>query len=142
MKATLIIALLCASPLEANDMRFSTTPEFIAALEKVETNGNPKAVGDNGDSFGILQIQLGVVRDVNRVHGTRYKHRDAFDPVKARDICRRYLSIYCTSEAIGREPTVEDAARIWNGGPKGWRKGATEGYWAKVKAVLAAKKSR
>ena len=73
---------------------------------------------------------------MNRAHGTRYTHRDAFDPAKARDICRRYLAIYCTPKRLGRQPTMEDAARIWNGGPNGHRKSQTEKYWQKVAEAL------
>jgi len=46
------------------------------------------------------------------------------------------MSIYATEEKIGREPTDEDRARIWNGGPMGWRNKATIGYWNKVKKHL------
>ncbi len=109
---------------------------LLPALAKVESNGNPRAVGDSGKALGELQIWSVVVQDVNRVHGTRYTHRDAFDPAKARDICRRYLAIYCTPKRLGRQPTMEDAARIWNGGPNGHRKSATEKYWHKVAQVL------
>jgi len=109
---------------------------LLPALSKVESNGNPRAVGDSGKALGELQIWSVVVQDVNRVHGTRYTHRDAFDPAKARDICRRYLAIYCTPKRLGRAPTMEDAARIWNGGPNGHKKSATEKYWHKVAQAL------
>jgi hypothetical protein len=109
---------------------------LIPALVQVESNGNPRAVGDNGKALGQLQIWSVVVVDVNRAHGTRYTHADAFDPAKAEAICRAYLSIYATPRRLGRSPTMEDAARIWNGGPNGHRKSATEKYWHKVARVL------
>jgi hypothetical protein len=109
---------------------------LIPALVQVESNGNPRAVGDGGRALGALQVWSCVVADVNRAHGTRYTHRDAFDPAKARDICRRYLAIYCTPKRLGRTPTMEDAARIWNGGPNGHRKTATISYWQKVQKAL------
>jgi hypothetical protein len=109
---------------------------LIPALVQVESNGNPRAVGDNGKALGQLQIWSVVVVDVNRAKGTRYTHKDAFDPAKAEAICRAYLSIYCTPRRLGRAPTMEDAARIWNGGPNGHRKSATEKYWQKVARVL------
>jgi hypothetical protein len=109
---------------------------LIPALEQVESGGDPKAIGDKGKAFGILQIWEVVILDVNRLHGTSYVHADAFDPVKARAICRAYLSIYCTERRLGRKPTMEDAARIWNGGPNGFKKAATIKYWQKVKAAL------
>ena len=109
---------------------------LIPALEQVESAGNPAAVGDNGRALGILQIWDVVVADVNRAKGTSYTHADALDPVKARAICRAYLSIYCTAKRLGRQPTMEDAARIWNGGPNGHRKAATVKYWQKVARAL------
>jgi hypothetical protein len=109
---------------------------LIPALEKVESNRNPDAIGDNGKAFGILQIWEVVIIDVNRAKGTAYTHQDAFDPAKAREICRAYLSIYATERRLGRKPTMEDAARIWNGGPNGYKKDATNKYWQKVARAL------
>jgi len=109
---------------------------LIPALVQVESNGNPRAVGDNGKALGALQIWSVVVLDVNRAKGTRYTHKDAFDPAKAEAICRAYLSIYATPRRLGRTPTMEDAARIWNGGPNGWKKKATDSYWQKVARAL------
>lgn len=109
---------------------------LIPALVQVESSGNPRAVGDNGKALGALQIWEVVITDVNRAKGTRYTHRDAFCPDKAEAICRAYLSIYCTPRRLGRTPTMEDAARIWNGGPKGHTKKATINYWHKVSRVL------
>ena len=73
---------------------------------------------------------------MNRAKRTSYTHADALDPEKARAICRAYLSIYCTERRLGRKPTMEDAARIWNGGPNGYKKASTEKYWQKVAANL------
>lgn len=38
-----------------------------------------------------------------------------------------------------RPPTVEVYARIWNGGPEGWRKSSTLAYWRRVRNALAAR---
>jgi hypothetical protein len=93
-------------------------------------------VGDKGKALGQLQIWSVVVQDVNRAKGTRYTHRDAFCPAKSEAICRAYLAIYCTPKRLGRTPTMEDAARIWNGGPNGWKKSQTVSYWQKVARAL------
>jgi hypothetical protein len=50
--------------------------------------------------------------------------------VAARAVCEAYLRHY------GKGKTTEQQARIWNGGPTGDRKSATEAYWAKVKKHL------
>jgi hypothetical protein len=109
---------------------------LIEALVKVESNGDPRAIGDNGKAYGCLQIWSVVVQDVNEVSRVKYTHADAFDPVKARAICRAYLARYATAKRLGREPTNEDFARIWNGGPNGHKKKASLSYWHKVAAVL------
>jgi hypothetical protein len=36
----------------------------------------------------------------------------------------------------GRTPTDEVYARIWNGGPNGWRKASTRQYWQRVRAEM------
>lgn len=131
--AILVLISSCATRAVAAPL---DVDRLIPALERVESGGDPAAIGDNGRALGILQIWDVVIADVNRAKGTTYTHRDALDPVKARAICRAYLSIYCTAKRLGRAPTMEDAARIWNGGPSGWKKKATEKYWQKVSRAL------
>jgi len=109
---------------------------LIPALSKVESNNNSLATGDNGRAFGKLQIWQLVIDDVNKITGSKYKHSDAFNPVKANEICKIYLSYYCTEKRLGHKPTMEDGARIWNGGPNGYKKDSTISYWNKVKAEL------
>jgi hypothetical protein len=113
--------------------------KLIPALIAIESGGDPNAVGDNGRSLGILQIQAAVVQDVNAWYGTHYRHADAFEPAYAREICRVYLLRWATEKRLGRQPTFEDMARIWNGGPNGWKKKSTVKYWEKVQVKLEAK---
>ena len=129
----IFLVVSCASRVKAAPIDID---RLLPALERVESSGNPTAIGDGGKALGILQIWDVVIIDVNRAKGTSYVHADAFDPAKARAICRAYLSIYCTERRLGRKPTMEDAARIWNGGPNGHKKAATKKYWHKVAAAL------
>ncbi len=113
---------------------------LIEALIAVESGGNTAAVGDHGHSVGILQIQQQVITDINRVYKTQYRWPvDAQDPQASRDICNLYLSYWGLHFQAykGRQATYQELARIWNGGPTGWRKTATEPYWAKVRNALA-----
>jgi hypothetical protein len=103
---------------------------FLAALLAVESGGNDLAIGDHGRAIGALQIHAAVVVDVNRHHGTRYRHADMHDRTKAVRVASLYLATY----APGASPEVQ--ARVWNGGPRGATKAATLGYWAKVKAKM------
>ena len=108
---------------------------LIPLLIAVESEGNDRAVGDGGDSIGCLQIQTACVQDVNRVYGTRYVWPDdCYDRGCATDICVKYLMHYGKFYTVktGNRPTFEVYSRIWNGGPYGWRKSATDKYWDRV----------
>lgn len=111
---------------------------FLMALIAVESGGNTRAVGDQGRSLGCLQIRREVVHDVNRIARTKFTHADARNAEKSLIMCRIYLQHYCTAARLQREPTLEDAARIWNGGPNGWKSHATDDYWSKVRHHLLA----
>jgi soluble lytic murein transglycosylase-like protein len=111
---------------------------LILALILVESGGNNKAVGDNGKAYGCLQIWEAYVIDANQQAGTNYIHEDAFDRTQAIEITNAYMQRYATERRLGRQPTAQDIARIHNGGPNGWKKKATVGYWKKVQKALFA----
>ncbi len=129
MKRILLLSLVLSSLCRAA----SPSASFIARLVAVESGGRANAVGDGGRAVGILQIHAGLVADVNRIAGRHFTLADRLDPQKSAEMCRIYLSHYATKARLGHEPTMQDMARIWNGGPAGWRKGATLGYWQRVK---------
>lgn len=110
--------------------------KLIPALIQVESNGNDSAIGDNGKALGCLQIWKVVIDDVNRVYGLHYVHADAYDRMKAQRICKLYLQHYCNVARLGRDPTMQDACRIWNGGPNGFTKISTIGYWVRVQRII------
>ena len=115
-------------------------PQLIAAMMIVESGGDAGAIGDGGRALGVLQIHAGVVADVNRRHGTNFKHTDALDVDKAVRICRLYLEMY-----VPRGSTPDIYARTWNGGPNGACWESTLAYWKKVEAkyneIVAAHKN-
>ena len=110
---------------------------FLKALALVESGGNPQAIGDGGDSWGMYQLQAAYVQDAAQFAGENWTHEDAFNPVLARKIVRAYMARYATQKRLGRKPTYQDIARIHNGGPAGWRKPVTLPYWLKVEKELA-----
>ena len=89
--------------------------------------------GDGGKALGALQIHDIAIRDVNRVYGSSYSHADALDRDKAYTICKLYLTHWGKyyTRKTGKPPTPEVYARIWNGGPTGWKKPSTVKYWRK-----------
>ena len=106
---------------------------LITALATVE--GSPHASGDGRRALGPLQIHAKVIQDVNRVYGRHFTHADALQTTKAARICRLYLEHFGGEAKLGRQPTPADLARIWNGGPNGWRKPATIAYAQRVQNV-------
>ena len=103
---------------------------LLAALIMVESSGyNDKVCNDK---IGCLQISPAVVENVNRYYGTDFKHSDALNRYKAKEIVEKYIRIYAVPERIGRNPTDEDKARIWKAGVKGYKKEETKSYWKKV----------
>ncbi len=117
--------------------------ELLRALRVVESKGNPQVVGDRHLrqwAYGDLQVRQPCVDDVNARYGTKYRAVDCLgNPALSAEICAKYINLYATQQVLGRRPTLEDMARIWNGGPTGWKKTSTRKYWTKVKAELARK---
>ncbi len=115
--------------------------KLLFALISVESGGDDNAVGDlllSNKAYGCLQIRQPAVDDYNRANNTFHKAEDCRgNRSLSVSICKWYLGHYATSKRLGRTPTDEDRARIWNGGPNGHRKPSTESYWAKVKKALA-----
>lgn len=97
------------------------------AIASVESGLDPFAVGDNGKAAGMLQMHSAIIRDVNRVHPTLMFQwpGDAGDPNAALIIMQLYMQHYGAKD-------IEDAARLWNGGP---RRRANEDYVSRVVAI-------
>jgi len=126
---------------QASGADIPTIDRTLNAIYDVEVGGvrdKQRAVGDNGNAKGIFQIWPSVIQDVNRVYKTSYTHDDMFDPKKATDVAKKYLTYYgkVYKRNTGKEPTPEIYARMWNGGPKGYKKSATDKYWSKVQKNL------
>ena len=116
---------------------------LIKALILVESGGDDSVVGDKhlrDKAYGPLQIRQPVCDDYNRVHGTNYRAGIVLGNRKLSEkICSWYTNHYATKSRLGRSPTDEDRARIWNGGPDGWKRSSTKAYWQKVSRELKKK---
>lgn len=117
---------------------------LLPAIRQVESGGKNNAVGDAGKSIGAYQIQRAYWQDaVEHDPSIGGSYKDCFDPVYAEKIVRAYLDRYAPDDA-----TLEDLARIHNGGPsilkkknstkikekKAWNN--TTKYWQEVKKEL------
>jgi len=113
------------------------------AIVRVESGGNPRAFNRHRAAWGIAQIRGVCLADINRIARQvglegRYTVADLADPAKARRIWSLYLGFYGNlyTRQTGRTPTDEVYARIWNGGPNGWRKASTRAYWDRVRSEM------
>ena len=104
--------------------------ELIEKIHHAESGGqlDPPA-GDNGRAVGALQMHKGAVDDVNRYYKTNFSYSDRSDFPKARLMAGLYVRMWMEKH---RE---EIAARIFNGGPRGWEKLSTKKYWEKIEQV-------
>ena len=130
--------------------------QFFLAIESKETPGKEdpdNAVGDNGDSLGRYQIQLGyhddAVEYLDRkgfnVEGCRYQR--VRDPEYARTIMMAYFCRYGEDQVdviLDEESTHDEfvtaavyLSRLHNGGPKGPRRDSTVEYSVAVRQYLA-----
>jgi len=108
---------------------------LLEAIRIVESNNNPNAVGDSGNAIGIYQIWEDYHTDACMAGNITGKYLDCYNPVYAENVVVEYMKRYATKRRLG-EVTPEKIARIHNGGPNGWRIGATDKYWAKVKPIF------
>ena len=111
--------------------------ELLAALIAVESGGNDLARGRHGE-LGALQVRPCVVKDVNRVVGGNYRWSEMTNRVTATRVARAYLDHWGSPSRLGRKPTDRDLARVWHGGPNGWKRRQTLVYWNRVKARMGA----
>lgn len=136
--------------------KWANRPAVSPLIEAVRRNesgagGNEEAIGDKKlkhKAYTSLQIRQLALDDVNKFYAKEIKKnfgRDKFtvEYLKqnraALDWCfEKYTSHYATRERLGRLPSDEDRARIWNGGPNGWKKPSTTAYWReRVKPYLS-----
>ena len=112
----------------------SLMDKLITAIIKVESGGDDNAIGDKNliyKAYGPMQIRQPVVIDVNRRFKTKYEAKDMLGNRElSKWVFRKYMEIYSPNGS------AERMARIWNGGPLGYTRYATLGYWNKVKAYL------
>ena len=108
---------------------------LLEAIRIVESNNNPNAVGDSGNAIGVYQIWEDYHTDACMAGNISGEYLDCYNPVYAENVVVEYMKRYATKRRLGTV-TPEKVARIHNGGPNGWRIGATDKYWAKVEPIF------
>ena len=113
-----------------------TDDSLWRAIVKVESGGNTRAWNKTTDAVGIAQIRKTVVDDCNRILGhKRFSYNDRWSRRASRRMFDIYLNYWARhyEKQTGRAATAEIRARIWNGGPNGWKYRETEDYWERVR---------
>lgn len=140
MRHTALAVCVSILVLTAAAVALATPGERLwRATAEVESKGDAKAYNRREAAAGIVQIRPTCLRDVNRIArlkglDVRFSYADRYSVRRSRRMWKLYLQHYGEQyrEATGREPSDMVYARIWNGGPKGYRKRATLRYWRRV----------
>jgi len=112
-------------PLSAH---FYTVDNLLDAMYTVESNRGKITVGDDGKAIGPYQIWREYWHDAVEFDKTiGGKYEDCMNKAYAEKIVRAYWKRYAPKGA-----TIEQLARIHNGGPKGHTRTATLKYWNKI----------
>jgi hypothetical protein len=113
------------------------------AIVAVESGGDPAASNPASGALGVAQICETCVDDCNRIArrqklDVQFTLADRRSPDRARQMWDLYLTYYGRQyeQATGQPATNEVYARIWNGGPSGWRKESTTEYWTRVREIM------
>ena len=137
---TVILAASAIGSVSGQSKLRQKQERLLDALIKVESNGNDKAIGDNGKAIGCLQIWKIYWQDA-AVPGRNYSEC-LRDKDLSEQVVQRYMERYARSSlrrlqaGVGTLSDVARVARIHNGGPAGDRKQATVRYWNKVRSIL------
>jgi hypothetical protein len=128
---TIFISFVITDMCKANEC--NDINNLLDAIKIVESKNGKYLNGKNGES-GPYQIKRIVIDDVNRILGKKiFKYDNVLDDNKSREICRIYILYWSKRYNVN---TIESMARIWNGGPRGYRKESTIEYWRKIRRVL------
>ena len=130
--------LLSIGVLFSSSAQFRPLSPFINAIIQVESEGRRYVPGACGE-LGPLQISPICLEDINQIRarmGYEYSFTsmDCFSRSKSVEMFYFYTDYWIEEHEL--DPTDENRARIWNGGPRGWEKSSTKAYWQKVQRAM------
>ncbi len=104
------------------------TTELLDAMYTVESGRGKSLVGDGGKAIGPYQIWREYWQDaVEYDPSIGGKYEDCMNKAYSERIIRAYWARYAPKGA-----TVEQLARLHNGGPRGYKRSSTVKYWNKI----------
>lgn len=86
--------------------------ELVLAVIEKESNYNPSEIGDNGDSYGLMQVQPSQHWD--RMERLGVSETDLLDPYKNVLVGIDYLT-----ECLGKYETIDETLTVYNAGATG-----------------------
>ena len=103
---------------------------IIESISYIESSHNPNAYNKKEKAIGVLQIRPIMVKEVNLYTNYKLSHEDCWDKEKSIE------AFIAFQNKFNPQWDAERAAKLWNGGRKGYNKQSTEKYWKKVKKRL------
>ena len=113
---------------------------LLPILIQIESSNNDNAIGDGGKAVGCLQIHKIMVDDVNRIlRKTYFFYKDRLSRKKSILMAEIYFKHYMKdSHKMSRIEAMVKMGRMFNGGPKGYKKKATIAYGEKVRDLIGS----
>jgi len=116
---------------------------LLRGIIAVESNGDTAAYNQKSGATGILQIREICLDDVNRICGLiddprRFKLSDRWDKRQSIAMFDIYTGYWADhyQQVTGHAADNSVKARIWFGGPNGWRYSSTLDYSKRVLAAM------
>lgn len=105
---------------------------LINAIIHVESRGDTKLIGKDGDVGMMQQLEISVeeANRLNKFNNKNYTLKDRFDPKSQIEM---FLII---QDYYNKSGDYETAARLWNGHDFKKQKPATLTYWKKVQSAM------
>lgn len=123
------------------ELPIRVTDEQASKMRQVESENGTNLYGDymsgkprtpeNARAWGPYQIHKEYWDDAMEYLGIDWPYEDRMDEAKSRLAMDAYMSRYLSK--YGPNPSFERIVRTHNGGPDGYFKDATLGYWGKYK---------
>lgn len=111
--------------------------EFIAKICQIESGCKDSISGENGRGKGRFGIYEIAVKGSGLMDLLGYTHNDMFDEQKSNHVFWAMMGIFLHQywHKHGKPAKYEDLARMWSGGPDGYKKKATLKYLQKFRTL-------
>lgn len=124
-RKALFVSLFLAGVANASEMK-----DIFKAIGQVESGNKDSAVGDGGASVGRYQIKYAYWKD----SGVPGKYSQVKNKDYAEKVMLAYWKRYCPTALKNKD--VKTLSAVHNGGPKGYKVKAAQGYARKVMGEL------